>query len=144
MAFDPSSLAACLRAKFFCSGMYEADLNDFTLFYGKDENTRYDKTSSLSTLTRLSHLTAHRSSFSRRVDLFLATEAQLESLFQGCDAVEGPDASFGTLQPNHFSSNFNLERSGLLQTLRPLLLDGYLENQGIEAELYELNVYGER
>jgi hypothetical protein len=76
------------------------------------------------------------------VDFLTATEAQLQNLFEACDAVEGSDTSFGTLQPAHFSSNFNLERSGLLQTLQPFLLDGYLEKQGIEAELCELNVYG--
>jgi hypothetical protein len=76
------------------------------------------------------------------VDFLTATEAQLQNLFEACDAVEGSDASFGTLQPAHFSSNFNLERSGLLQALQPFLLDGDLEKQGIEAELCELNVYG--
>jgi hypothetical protein len=88
----------------------------------------------------LEFLTPHISS--RRVDFLTATEAQLQNLFEACDAVEGSDASFRTLQPPHFSSNFNLERSGLLQKLRPFLLDGYLEKQGIEAELHELNVYG--
>jgi hypothetical protein len=77
------------------------------------------------------------------VDVSEATEAQLENLFKECDAVEGLDASFRTLQPSHFSSIFNLERSELLQILQPMLLDGYLEKQGIEAKLCELNVYGE-
>jgi len=76
------------------------------------------------------------------VDFLTATEAQLQNLFKVCDAVEGLDMYFGTLQLAHFSSNFNLERSGLLQALQPFLLDGYLEKQGIEAELCELNVYG--
>jgi hypothetical protein len=67
---------------------------------------------------------------------------QLQNLFEACDVDEVSDASFGTLQPAHFSSNFNLELSGLLQALQPLLLDGDLEKQGIEAELCELNVYG--
>jgi hypothetical protein len=82
------------------------------------------------------------SSSSRRVDFLTATEAELQNLFEACDPVEGSNASFGTLQLPHFSSNFNLERSGLLQALQPFLLDGDLEKQGVEAELCELNVYG--
>jgi hypothetical protein len=80
---------------------------------------------------------------SRRVDLLTATEAQLKNLFEACDTVECSNASFRTLELAHFSSNFNLERSGLLQALQPALIDGYLEKLGIEAELRELNVYGE-
>jgi hypothetical protein len=73
------------------------------------------------------------------VDFLTAAEAQLQNLFEACDVVTGSDTSFGSLQPAHFSSNFNLERSGLLQALRPFLLD---EKQDIEAEICELNVYG--
>jgi hypothetical protein len=79
---------------------------------------------------------------SRRVDFLTATDTQLQNLFEACDKDDVSDTSFGTLRPAHFSSNFNLERSGLLQALQPFLVDGDLEKQGIEAELCELNVYG--
>jgi hypothetical protein len=40
MPFDPRSLAASLRAKFCCTGIYKTQRNGFTLFYGKDDNAR--------------------------------------------------------------------------------------------------------
>jgi hypothetical protein len=135
MSFDPSILTAPLRAKFCCSGIHEIQRNGFTFFF-LERTTPGEPTF---TFRALAFPTPHISS--RRMDLLTATDTQLRNLFQASDAVEGSDASFRTLQPDYFSSNLDLERSGLLRTLQPFLLDGYLEKQGIEAELCELNVY---
>jgi hypothetical protein len=78
------------------------------------------------------------------VDVLTATEHQLQNLVRACDIVsEDDDAYFYTLQPADFSSNFNLELNGLLDAIRPTLLDGFLETRAIEAELRELIIYSQ-
>ena len=41
-----------------------------------------------------------------------------------------------------FSVQFDLEGSGLIQTIEEQLLQGKTENMHIKAQLYKLNVYG--
>jgi hypothetical protein len=136
MNSELTRLAISLRAKFCCTGIQEISRNELTLFYGKDQNAAY-------TIFFISFGSTSLTLLSSRVDCLTATEDILQNLSNACDAVSRSDASFGSLKPAHFSSNFNLERSGILQAILPDLLDGYLEKQGLEAELRELNVYSE-
>jgi len=58
------------------------------------------------------------------------------------DVLDESYRKAGKLDRAYFASNFDLERSGLLNAMRSTLLEGHDEKKAIEAELYKLNVYG--
>ncbi|KAG1718203.1 hypothetical protein EDB19DRAFT_1800771 [Suillus lakei] len=129
--FDESKFQALKNAisdtQPYCGGILTVPVDRFTLFYGKDATLG-------------------------RIDLSQASEAQLQHLSQACDPAtfgvnqqDVLDESYrkaGKLNVVNFATKFNLERSGLMDTIRVELLQGHNYTKPINAELYKLNVYG--
>ena len=60
------------------------------------------------------------------------------------DVLDESYRKAGKLDVVNFSTKFKLEKSGIMNTVRAALLEGHDSNRPVEAELYKLNVYGER
>jgi len=89
-----------------------------------------------------------------RLELSQASESELEDLSGACDPAtfgvnqkDVLDESYrkaGKLDIVNFATKFKLEKSGIMDAIRAALLEGHDSNRHVEAELYKLNVYGER
>ena len=60
------------------------------------------------------------------------------------DVLDESYRKAGKLDVVNFATKFKLEKSGIMNTVRAALLEGHDSNRPVEAELYKLNVYGER
>ncbi|KAH8114724.1 hypothetical protein DFH11DRAFT_1688810 [Phellopilus nigrolimitatus] len=111
----------------YCAGTLPLPVEDFILFYGKDKS-------------------------GSRLDFCNATDEDVKHLADTCDAAtfgrnqeDVLDESYrkaGKLDTAHFSTNIDVERSGLMNAIRYDLLEGHDGRRPIKAELYKLNVYG--
>lgn len=91
-------------------------------------------------------------SLSSRIHLAKASEENLQRLTDACepatfgvnqqDVLDESYRKAGKLNADDFSTNFNLEKSGILDIVRSELLMGHDETKQIEVERYKLNVYG--
>lgn len=89
-----------------------------------------------------------------RLELSRASESELENLARACDPAtfgvnqeDVLDESYrkaGKLDVANFATKFKLEKSGIMDAVCAALLEGHDSNRHVEAELYKLNVYGER
>lgn len=87
-----------------------------------------------------------------RIDFSAASEEAIEHLAHACqpakfglnqvDVLDETYRKAGKLNFTHFSATFDLERTGLMEEIRDLLLDGHPSSTSVRAELYKLNVYG--
>ena len=86
-----------------------------------------------------------------RIDLTSYTDAEVQHLADSCDAAsfgrggeDVHDESYrkaGKLDKLYFATNFCPELSGLMDAVRPYILEGH-NDKALKAELYKLNVYG--
>lgn len=83
-----------------------------------------------------------------------ASDVNLSLLAEACDLAtfgrneeDVYDETYrkaGKLDRKHFAIGFDPESSGLMTTLRTMLLEGHdSTSKSIRCELYKLNVYGE-
>lgn len=127
----------------YCSGTVQVPADQWTLFYGTEGNAQY--------VFHLSNL----SSSNQKLNIIVASIfLGLRSRTRACDPTtfgvnqkDVSDESYrkaGKLDIENFASKFKLEKSGIMTVIRAALLEGHDSNRPIEAELYKLNVYGER
>ncbi|KAI1787729.1 hypothetical protein LXA43DRAFT_1163312 [Ganoderma leucocontextum] len=115
----------------YCFGILEVPPDNFKLYYGRDE--------------------------ARFIDLQEASKSNdhgaLETLAQACEpapfgrgeetVLDGTYRKAGKLDVKDFMTGLDLEKTGLLDTVRLGLPSGRDEGRTVHAELYKLNVYGE-
>ena len=101
-----------------------------------------------------SRLSSHPYIPSSRLDFTAVTDDDLKRLADNCDhATFGRNQedvhdetyrSAGKLDRAHFLLGFDPERSGVMEAVKEVLLEGYDKaTTAIRCELYKLNVYGE-
>ncbi|KAJ7165655.1 hypothetical protein C8R43DRAFT_216191 [Mycena crocata] len=112
-----------------CSGTCQISAEQTTLFYGlKDEGT------------------------AQWVNLYKAATEQLDTISGACqratfgrnqeDVLDETYRKAGQMSARDFVTAFNLEKSGILDTVHKQLLEGFNDSdQDIDAELYKLNIY---
>ncbi|KAJ3491966.1 hypothetical protein NLI96_g258 [Meripilus lineatus] len=110
------------------AGVLDVDPEDLILFYGKSREAR-------------------------RIDFSDVTSEDLEHLATTCDPAsfgmnneDVLDESYrkaGKLDSKFFASRLDLNSTGLLAMALDDLMEGGDDQQGVEAEIYKLNVYGE-
>ena len=91
--------------------------------------------------------------FYRRIDFSIPDDESLLQLANVCDVAtfgindrDVLDETYrkaGKLDSQYFSAKFDPVATGLLDSLREMLLVGHGNEMSIRAELYKLNVYGQ-
>ena len=92
-----------------------------------------------------------RSPLSSRINFADATDADIQHLAESCepatfgldreDVLDETYRKAGKMDESDFAAKFDPERTGLLDAVRPFLLEGHRDTF-VRAELYKLNVYG--
>ena len=87
-----------------------------------------------------------------RINFSSASDEALKALADVCEAatfgindknvLDETYRKAGKLDSAHFSAKFDPVHSGLLGTLKDVLLEGHGADKVISAELYKLNIYG--